>query len=59
MVSVALLYLVIVVILSPEVPFPSCKTFEPAWKDATNRPWTPIVRLVIIVRNDAAISHPA
>ena len=59
MVSVAPLYLVIVVILPPEVPFPSCKPFEPTWEDATGRPWSPIVRLIIVIRNDPAISNPA
>lgn len=56
---VALLDLVIIVIFSPEVPFPSCKPFKPAWQDATSRPWSPIVRLIIIVWNDPAIGYPA
>jgi hypothetical protein len=57
-VPAALLDLVIVVILSPEVTFPSCKSLEPARQDATGRPWSPIVRLIIVVGNDSAISNP-
>lgn len=57
-VPVALLDLVVIVILSPEVPFPSCKSLEPSWQDATGWPWSPIVRFIIVVRNDSAISNP-
>lgn len=59
MVPVALLDLVIVIVLSPEVPLPSCKPFEPAWQNATNWPWRPIIRLIIVVWNDALIRNPA
>lgn len=59
MLPTALLDLVIIVILSPEVPFPACKSFEPAWQDTTSRPWSPIVRLIIVVRNDATIGNQA
>lgn len=59
MVPAALLNLVVIIILSPEVPFPSCKSLEPAWQDATGWPWSPIVRLIIVVRNDATIGNPA
>jgi hypothetical protein len=56
--AIALLVLLIVVILSPEVTFPSCKPFEPTGQEATGRPWSPIVRLIIVVRYNAAITNP-
>ena len=52
------LFLIVKVIVLPEVTLSMCKSLEPAWQDAAGWPWSPVVRMIVVIRHNATIGSP-